>query len=111
MGKQITFDGTNNLDPGLLARLGDMTGMADAGKIGLVANGIWQARRRGFAYTGASVLQSDHAGETTTVDALRTAAASGAEITFTVVPKGSETRIGIDRDLDGILDFDDRIIQ
>jgi len=111
VGKQITFDGTNNLDPGLLARLGDMTGMADAGKIGLVANGIWQARRRGFAYTGASVLQSDHAGETTTVDALRTAAASGAEITFTVVPKGSETRIGIDRDLDGILDFDDRIIQ
>jgi len=105
VGKQITFDGANNLEATLLARLGEMTSMADAGKIGLVANGIWNGRKRGFAYTGSGVLQSIRAGETTT------ASASGAEITFTVVPKGSETRIGIDRDLDGILDFSDRSIQ
>jgi hypothetical protein len=31
----------------------------------------------------------------------------GAETTFTVVPLGSETRIGIDRDNDGIYDGND----
>src|SRR5262249_7233561 len=35
------------------------------------------------------------------------AATAGQELTYTCVPFGSGTRIGIDRDLDGCLDFDD----
>jgi hypothetical protein len=34
-------------------------------------------------------------------------AAPGSELTLTVVPKGSEDRIGIDRDLDGAFDRDE----
>ncbi len=111
VGRQITFDGSNNLDAGLTATLGQFTAMADAGRVGLVAHGIWNGRKRGFAYQSGGVLQSDRSSETTTVDTLRLAALAGAEITFTVVPKGSETRIGIDRDLDGILDYSDSRIQ
>jgi hypothetical protein len=34
--------------------------------------------------------------------------AGDAELTFTAVPSGSGQRIGIDRDLDGVLDGDER---
>ncbi len=34
-------------------------------------------------------------------------AVPGGEVTFTVVPLGSETRLGIDRDLDGFFDRDE----
>jgi len=38
---------------------------------------------------------------------LRTAA-NGSELTYTCVPPGAGRRIGIDRDLDGVLDGDER---
>src|SRR5262249_50719160 len=56
---------------------------------------------------GTGVWQSDRAGERATTDELRAAAGAGSEITFTVVPLGSQTRIGIDRDEDGLLDGND----
>jgi hypothetical protein len=34
-------------------------------------------------------------------------AGPGSPLTFTVVPEGSETRIGIDRDRDGVYDLDE----
>ena len=111
VGKQVTFNGANNVDVGLLARLAEMQAQADSGKVGLVAHGLRGGKKRGHAYTSAGVMQTDRTGETITVESLRLAAAGGAEITFTVVPKGSETRMGIDRDLDGILDNGDSRIQ
>ncbi len=111
VGKQITFDGTNNADAALIVRLNDAMVMANANRIGLVAHGIRSGKKRGFSYIGGGVMQSDRISETYTVDTLRLLAAGLSEITFTVVPKGSETRIGIDRDLDGILDAEDRSIQ
>jgi hypothetical protein len=38
---------------------------------------------------------------------LRLSSGAGAEVTFTVVPKGTEIRIGIDRDSDTHLDRDE----
>ena len=38
---------------------------------------------------------------------LRLTAALGSEITITVVPRGTATRIGVDRDLDGFFDRDE----
>jgi hypothetical protein len=38
---------------------------------------------------------------------LRSSSNAGSELTFTVVPAGTETRIGTDRDEDGVLDRDE----
>ena len=107
VGKQVTFFGANNNDPALTARLAEMTAIADAGKIGLIAKGRVGGVSRGYKYVGAGSMDADKTGETVTVESLRLAAASNAEITFTVVPLGSETRIGVDRDEDGVLDGDE----
>ena len=107
VGKQITLDGTNNDDPGVTALLDRMAAMADDGDLGLVVRGRQNDRVRGYAYVGGGWFQSDRAGEQITDSALRAAALEGSELTWTLVPLGSETRIGIDRDTDGVLDGDE----
>ena len=62
---------------------------------------------RGAKYNGSSTWLSDRAAESFTTSQLTTGAAIGAEMTFTVVPKGTELRLGIDRDLDGWRDRDE----
>lgn len=109
VGGQVTFNGANNANAALIARLGILQTQADAGKVGLVAHGIVSGNKRGYAYTSAGAMKADSGSETATADSLRLSAGSGAEITFTAVPKGSETRLGIDRDQDGVLDFDDTL--
>jgi hypothetical protein len=39
--------------------------------------------------------------------ALLALASSGSELTYTIVPQGSQTRLGVDRDLDGFFDRDE----
>jgi hypothetical protein len=39
---------------------------------------------------------------------MRTLAAPGGELTWTLTPAGSQTRIGVDRDQDGWFDSDER---
>jgi hypothetical protein len=57
---------------------------------------------------GLTVFQSDHVGEQYTYEQLcRIAAEFGQELTFTCVPPGTGTRIGIDRDEDGVYDADE----
>jgi DNA-binding beta-propeller fold protein YncE len=107
VGKQLTFRGANNGDAAAIALLAQMTGLADAGKVGLVAKGRRAGAQRGYVYTGGGVFQSDRAAETTTTDTLRLGSAAGSELTFTVVPYGTQTRIGIDRDVDGVFDGDE----
>ncbi len=86
---------------------GQMTAQADLNRVGLVAKGLWSGLPRGFTYTGSGNWITDRAAENTTTAALHAAAAPGAAITFTVVPKGTQTRLGVDRDLDGWLDRDE----
>ncbi len=52
-------------------------------------------------------FQSDRAAESISASALLALAATGSELTYTLVPAGSATRIGIDRDLDGFFDRDE----
>jgi DNA-binding beta-propeller fold protein YncE len=83
-----------------------MITLAGTGKVGVVARGLVAGEQRGFVYI-AGTWRSDRAGETYSTAQLTALATPGGEITFTVVPSGSETRIGIDRDLDGFYNADE----
>ena len=80
---------------------------ADQQRIGVVAKGLRSGAARGWTYLGLGQWQSDRAGETIATAGLHAQSAAGAETTFTVVPQGTQTRIGIDRDLDGWYDGDE----
>jgi len=104
VGRQTTLRDANNPEPGQLTQISDMITQANTNKVGLVVKGIQGGVQRGWKYNGANVFQSDLTSVTITAAALQASAAPGSELTYTVVTKGSETRIGIDRDLDGFFD-------
>lgn len=89
------------------ATINSMIALANANRVGLVAKGRRNGLQRGYTYLGGGNWQSDRVMETTTTSALQAASAPGSEITFTVVPFGSQVRIGIDRDLDTYFDRDE----
>ncbi len=96
------------------ALIEEMIGLVDAGpgfnpgpQVGLVVKGRQGGLQRGFTYIGGDAFQSDRAAETLDSAALRSLSGAGSELTFTVVPAGTETRIGTDRDEDGVLDRDE----
>ncbi len=107
VGIQITLVDEAIAPPGRLQLIADMIGLADAGAVGLVVKGVQASEQRGYAYVGGGLFQSDRFSETFTAVELRALATPGSELTYTVVPLGTETRIGIDRDLDGFLDRDE----
>lgn len=107
VGAQLTVDGFNNNLTATINRLNEFITVANTNNVGLVARGIVGGERRGFQYTGSNTFQSDRAAQTFTATTLRTGALPGAEITFTMVPIGSQRRIGIDRDADGFFDMDE----
>ena len=51
--------------------------------------------------------QSDRLAERWSSAQIRASASKGSELTFTVVPFGSQVRIGTDRDSDGTFDRDE----
>ena len=69
--------------------------------------GLVNNEHRGYAFIGSGSYQSDRAAEIVDEAALLSLPGAGAELTFTLVPLGSETRIGIDRDEDGFFDRDE----
>ncbi|MEK6675664.1 MAG: YncE family protein, partial [Planctomycetota bacterium] len=107
VGQQVTFDGINNGNAQLITRFNSFVTLANGAQVGLVAKGVQGGLDRGYTYLGAGTFQSDRAGETIASNALRTSAALGSELTFTMVPFGSQQRIGIDRDEDGHFDRDE----
>jgi len=107
IGQQVTFLGANNNDPNLTNRLTTFINLANTGTVGLVARGRVNGQDRGYYYTGAGIMQADRHGEIIAADSLRTGASTGNEITFTVVPAGTQLRMGIDRDVDGAYDFEE----
>jgi YVTN family beta-propeller protein len=107
VGQQITFDGSNNADPATLAKLNAFVAQANTATLGLIARGRRAGLSRGWYFTAVGTMQSDRAAEQTTVADLRTNAALGSEITFTVVPPNAQLRMGVDRDEDGWLDGDE----
>ena len=85
----------------------DMIAQADAGAVGLVVKGRQGTDQRGYAYVGSGMFQSDRCTEMLTTAQILAAAGPGEELTFTTVPTGTQTRIGIDRDEDGAFDQDE----
>jgi hypothetical protein len=56
----------------------------------------------------AGNFRSDRTSEAPiTPAALLALASAGSELTYTLVPSGSQTRLGVDRDLDGFFDRDE----
>lgn len=108
VGAQVTVDTTNRTDPGVISLLASMTSLANApAKVGVVAKGLQGGIARGYVYVGGGNFETDRAGELISLTELRLAADTGSEITFTVVPLGTQLRIGVDRDADGFRDRDE----
>ncbi len=89
------------------ALINDMLAQANTLSVGLVVKGRSAGLQRGWSYAGAGMFQSDRAAETASLAGLTALASPGDELTLTVVPNGSQTRIGIDRDSDGFFDRDE----
>jgi hypothetical protein len=108
VGYQISFDGSNGLDPGLLSTTDTLTSQADLGNCDLIAHGRVNGQQRGWLYAGSGMWKSDKAAEPQiTTTALIALAGLGTEVTITGVPPGSGARMGIDRDRDTYLDGDE----
>ncbi|MGB0715229.1 MAG: hypothetical protein ACPGXK_05085 [Phycisphaerae bacterium] len=85
----------------------EMIAMAESGDVGLIAKGLVANEVRGYAYQIGGTFQADRSGESLTAGQLEALAANGSELTYTIVPTISVTRIGIDRDEDGHFDRDE----
>lgn len=107
VGVQTTLVSAASASPAQLALIDSIVALADQSAVGVVVKGRFGGVPRGWAYSGGGVFQSDRQAETATLASLKAAAAPGAELTFTAVPRGSETRLGVDRDGDGFLDRDE----
>ena len=103
VGQQITIDsdsGSAEQD-----RLNELIAIADTSPhVALVAKSSLLTRVHGFMYLGGDRFQSDIPGRVVTLAWLLQTAQNHNPVTFTLVVKGTERRIGIDRDLDGHLD-------
>ncbi|MBZ4411713.1 hypothetical protein K8640_26195 [Myxococcus sp. XM-1-1-1] len=104
VGQQVTL---SSATPAQFVRVLQFMSLAEQGKVGLVAKGVRQGEPRGFTYEGNGVFQSDRASEKVGAYLLLAGIRPGAELTYTVVPAGSERRIGVDQDEDGMLDRDE----
>ena len=89
------------------ATVQEMISLAASGAVGLIAKGVINGEQRGYFLSAADTFQSDRAGETVDAPTLLASAGPGSELTFTVVPAGSEVRIGVDRDEDAFFDADE----
>ena len=107
VGLQVTLREDNKTSPAVTERINLMMQQADAGNCDLIVKGIYQGARRGFRYVGNGRFQTDRSGEATVSwQEIVQAAGAGAEATFTGVPVGSGSRLGIDSDSDGRLNGD-----
>ncbi len=108
VGQQETLDGVNNASPAVAARLTTFQNLANQGAVALVAKRTVGGVERGWQYlAGTGNAQSDLVGQTISWSALLASATTASPVTVTVVPRGTERRIGIDRDIDGALDGDE----
>ncbi len=100
VGTQLLFNsaGAGGQD----AVLSELVTLAEHGEIGLIAKAQVNGVTRGYAYVGDGVFQSDRKAEQDTVAQVRAL----GNVLFTAVPAGSEIRLGIDQDLDGVFDAD-----
>ncbi|MBI5864224.1 MAG: c-type cytochrome [Planctomycetes bacterium] len=107
-GAQLTLDGRGLDASGARARFALLLKIANQGEVGLIAKGRIDGAARGFVYDGAGSFEPDRSSEPAIRAAdLAALARDGGELTLTLVPLGTETRLGVDRDDDGVLDGDE----
>jgi DNA-binding beta-propeller fold protein YncE len=107
VGQQITLTATNGATVG--ARINLLIARAAAGECDLVVKGNLAGEDRGWQRLGTGLFRSDRGADPQLTDAALRAQAgtAGQERTYTCVPPGSGTRVGVDRDEDGFLDRDE----
>jgi len=100
VGAEVTFDGGAG-DAGRVARMDTLVACANASDCNLIAHGRVNGARRNWLFTAGS-WHADRSGVADISSAaLRALAAPGAELTVIGVPRGSGTRMALDRDRDG----------
>lgn len=104
VGYQVTVANAK----GAPAELASLLDFADSGKIDVVVRYRKDGRNRGAVYVSSDRFDTDMAAESMGLAELMALANPGAEQTYTAVPRGSGTRIGVDRDEDGLRDFDEQ---
>lgn len=107
VGQQITLTSLNSAT--VTTRIDLLVGQAALGNCDLVVKGNKDGKLRGWVRLADGNFRSDLATEPllADVDLRGLAAVAGQELTYSCVPPGSGTRIGIDRDEDGVLDRGD----
>jgi hypothetical protein len=109
VGKQVTIDSSAPIN-----RIEEMLALANSptSRVELIVRGPKDALPRGWLYMPASRrFQSDRQAETIPPQELRALAATGNELTYTIVPEGTGRRLGLDRDRDGFFDRDEMDFQ
>ncbi len=104
VGQQTTANGVANDT----ARINQFLTIAGGGNgPALIVKGRVNGELRGWMLQGGN-FRGDRASEPTrTPAALLALAAVGSELTYTLVSGGAQTRLGVDRDLDGFFDRDE----
>lgn len=103
IGQQVTANGIANDT----VRINQLIALANPGPLGLIVKGHVNGQARGWMFQAGN-FRSDRLSEAPiTPAALLALASAGSELTYTLVPSGSQTRLGIDRDLDGFFDRDE----
>ena len=104
MGQQITLQGGS----ATTALLQTFLDLAATGAVDLIAKTAIDQVPRGWVLQNAGQFKSDLAAETpVNAQTILQSMPESAYLTFTLVPTGSGTRLGIDRDADGLPDQDE----
>ena len=105
VGRQFTL--SNSSPPAVLTTMLALANSSTS-RVDLVVKGFKDGLPRGWFFdrTTGNFL-SDRQAEVVSAGSLQALAAPGSEQTYTVVPRGTGRRIGIDRDADGYLDRDE----
>ncbi|WNG34124.1 hypothetical protein F0U61_11165 [Archangium violaceum] len=108
VGQQVTLTASNASV--VLPRIQLLVARANAGECDLVVTGRIGLTDVGFLYVGSGQFKADRLSYPLTSDSTlrQRVATTGGAVTFTCAPPGSGQRMGIDRDLDGHLDGDER---
>lgn len=106
VGQQVTLRTANAGIAGPRVEL--LIARAAQGECDLVVHGWVLGQTRGYVYRNGSFTSDKANRPPLSATVLRLLAlVPGQELTFTAVPPGSGTRMGIDRDLDGVLNGDE----
>jgi hypothetical protein len=104
VGQQVTLWPSSGVDA--QTRVSLMIARAALGECDLVVKGVAAGEMRGWLLMGG-VFQSDRLVQANTDAELRADAAAGERRTYTCVPPGDGTRVGLDRDGDSFYDGDE----